>query len=111
MSEKLMPCPFCNEEAHTKYMMGRGRWMVMCRDCNAQTRSYLDRNDAIKAWNKRVMPTSVIEGLEKLADRIVGVADCCEDCPAYKCGLEKADDRKCKNAIAKTLARAAGWNV
>lgn len=111
ISTALRSCPFCNEEAHIHYMIGLGRWVVICRDCKASTRDCSDRNEAIEAWNKRDMPPSVVEGLEKLADRIVGVADCCEDCPAYPCGLGKSDQTKCKNAITKTLARAAGWEV
>ena len=52
MSE-LKPCPFCGEDGITKKIMSRERWRVVCENCGGRTDDYLDRNDAIKAWNRR----------------------------------------------------------
>ena len=60
MKTPMKPCPFCGGEAHTNYIMTQSRWKVACRECKGQTSIFLDRNDAIKAWNKRTT-TSVME--------------------------------------------------
>lgn len=51
---ELKPCPFCGEDGITKNVMSRGRWRVVCENCGGRTADYLDRNDAIKEWNRRM---------------------------------------------------------
>ena len=62
-SNNIEPCPFCGEEAQTKYFMSRGRWYVVCGSCHARTTHFLDRNDAIKAWNRRAYGKENNQGL------------------------------------------------
>ena len=53
MDEELKPCPFCGEGAITKNIMSRSRWYVVCENCGARTDQKLERNDAIRLWNRR----------------------------------------------------------
>ena len=53
MSIALKPCPFCGGEADYR-TMGVGVYIkcVKC-GCNTQTFHYKERQEAIKAWNRR----------------------------------------------------------
>lgn len=59
MSDKLLPCPFCNGKAELVSYGLTGRLeVVQCSDCGARTRVF-DPNvkrgeSAIEAWNRRV---------------------------------------------------------
>lgn len=52
---KLKPCPFCGGKAdilgENKYLPGT---IVHCTECQVETPMYKNREDAIKAWNRRV---------------------------------------------------------
>lgn len=62
----LLPCPFCSGNAKflqrsigIKGTMGHDWWhSIQCSRCNAAVgyddNRYRDKQDAIKAWNKRV---------------------------------------------------------
>ena len=56
MSEqKLKPCPFCGGEAKLKIIpkyYGDIYW-VKCEECNAETPSDFEKDEAIEAWNRR----------------------------------------------------------
>jgi hypothetical protein len=60
MSEKILPCPFCNSLAEIqKFSDG---WVVFCphenKDCMVvETIKHTNREDAIKQWNTRVLPS------------------------------------------------------
>ena len=119
MNENLKPCPFCGQDdsiSIEKYQC-EGEWwhFTECEECLARGSVGKTEQDAIDAWNERAsqpMPPSVIKALEKIADGLAGAFAFCNDCPAYPvCGMKKSDSVRCKNAIAKTLARAAGWSV
>ena len=82
MSENLKPCPFCNGEAHTQYTRSNGRWYVVCGNCHVSTTDYLDSDDAIKAWNRRLtMETEVLLQAAKEIKEICDNADGCDECP------------------------------
>lgn len=57
--DKLMPCPFCGEEnifvgIDCRLMDGDSKqYSVRCSNCYIGTIPYYDRNEAIKAWNRR----------------------------------------------------------
>ena len=56
MSEpKLKPCPFCGGEAKLINILnyyGDIYW-VKCEECNAETPSDFEKDEAIAAWNRR----------------------------------------------------------
>ena len=64
--EELKKCPFCGGEAKTSFVFGRAG--VVCAECDANIRMYLDASmeDAIKAWNNRKPVEDVLERLEEL---------------------------------------------
>ena len=52
---KLKPCPFCGESklVVAEKILTRERWYVHCGNCKCRTFQYLDRREAIEAWNRR----------------------------------------------------------
>ena len=52
---ELKPCPFCGESEYVtvQKMLTRKRWYVHCGNCRCRTAQYLDRQEAIKVWNRR----------------------------------------------------------
>ena len=51
----LNPCPFCGNERWvmlTKRL--GGRWVVHCGKCGNTTGQWLDKQDAVRAWNRRI---------------------------------------------------------
>lgn len=55
---KIEQCPFCGGNAEvwqdkTIPSETHGYWFVACRECNAQTAAYIDKENAINAWNRR----------------------------------------------------------
>lgn len=85
----LKSCPFCGDEAHTKYWMSRARWYVTCGGCNARTTHYLDRNDAIKAWNKRAITDELQDykdAIQAICDKFATI-DECNECPVREYGV------------------------
>lgn len=63
MSE-LKKCPFCGGEAKTSVVFGRAG--VVCTECDANIRMYLDASveDAVKAWNNRKPVDDVLKRIE-----------------------------------------------
>lgn len=57
---KLKPCPFCGGEAecYTNYY-NQYQWTVQCDKCLCRTLFYYNREDAKRAWNRRVNDTNV----------------------------------------------------
>ena len=52
MSKKLLYCPFCNGKANVKDMRGF-TYFVECKECKASTGMFVDKNEAVDAWNRR----------------------------------------------------------
>lgn len=54
MSEMLKPCPFCGSEA--KLNKGKTVFWCSCENaaCACEIGAYLKKEEAIKAWNRRV---------------------------------------------------------
>lgn len=50
MTELLKPCPFCGEEKIEVLQDALGCWYCACINCF----EHFEKEDAIKAWNKRV---------------------------------------------------------
>lgn len=51
---KLKPCPFCGGEAELVDCEVNPRWFVKCpKRCCEQSKLYMSKASAIKAWNKR----------------------------------------------------------
>ena len=56
MNEKLKQCPFCGSEAISEhYGYPLQYWIVICRECGGRMSSHSTRQEAITAWNKRVI--------------------------------------------------------
>lgn len=51
----LIPCPFCGGEAfgHTSEANAIFKEFVCCDTCNACTDVFANKEDAVKAWNRR----------------------------------------------------------
>lgn len=47
---KLKPCPFCEGKAVT---IGGNIFWVRCCECGAETSTYVYREEAKEAWNRR----------------------------------------------------------
>ena len=62
---ELKKCPFCGGEAKTSRVFGRAG--VVCMECDANIRMYLDASmeEAIQAWNTRKPVEDVVEALEE----------------------------------------------
>lgn len=57
---KLQPCPFCGGEADCNDMgltdhEGNPLWWVVCLGCKVSTHGDKTRQEAIAAWNRRVI--------------------------------------------------------
>lgn len=52
---ELKPCPFCGSKNVIAYKNAALNWMVKCQECGVQQNPYAhkEKNDAIKAWNRR----------------------------------------------------------
>ncbi len=71
MNVELKPCPFCGGEAilsesHTVADETFGLCFVFCKSCRAETSLYSIKQEAIDAWNKRVMPTFTPDELDTI---------------------------------------------
>ncbi|MBQ8697391.1 MAG: Lar family restriction alleviation protein [Schwartzia sp.] len=121
MNEELKPCPFCGRDCsvHIDKYQCNGEWwhFAECEECMAKGPVGKTEQDAADAWNERAsqpMPPHVISEIEKAAKKIHDCVEVCNMCVTYgKCGLIGIDheDCQCRTAIAKALARAAGWSV
>ena len=49
---ELKPCPFCGNKVANIFDW-IGNYFVACKKCDARTSSYLTKQLAIDAWNKR----------------------------------------------------------
>lgn len=49
--ERLKPCPFCGSAALLRER--GGLWAAMCSKHCAVTRGRVDKNNAIRVWNRR----------------------------------------------------------
>ena len=57
MIEKLRPCPFCGSEAELHTDPEDEFWEVDCLNIDCilcKTRYYATKQEAIKAWNRRI---------------------------------------------------------
>ena len=50
---KLLPCPFCGEEAKLHHNTLTDKFKVWCSECDCRTDVYSDEKEAIKSWNTR----------------------------------------------------------
>lgn len=71
MGDKLKPCPFCGgqaivSEAHTVADETLGLCFVFCKSCRAETSLYRIKQEAIKAWNRRVEPVFTPDELDEI---------------------------------------------
>ena len=58
--DKLKPCPFCGGEASFVNCEIPPQWYVRCsKGCCEQTKLYLSKAEAKKAWNRRTVPTDL----------------------------------------------------
>lgn len=66
MPEKpeLLPCPLCWNKARY-YSVSPASHQIECAKCGLATKSYIDKEEAIEAWNTRYQPTSTYEEIEK----------------------------------------------
>ena len=55
--DELKPCPFCGGEASFVNCEIPPQWYVRCsKGCCEQTKLYLSKAEAKKAWNRRIFP-------------------------------------------------------
>lgn len=54
-SDKLLPCPFCGNQAQIENMPSRRQYFIICVNelCRSSTANWSNKNRAIEAWNKR----------------------------------------------------------
>lgn len=60
MNKTLKPCPFCGRIPHIEDC-GDNRYFIKCECGINQDKLYTQRCDAVKAWNKRMLPKLVDE--------------------------------------------------
>lgn len=49
--EELKKCPFCGGEAK---IVGYSLFWIVCEECLTETAGFATKEEAIKAWNRRV---------------------------------------------------------
>lgn len=67
MSETLLPCPFCGEDAGEVYRPEENpeKWSVYCDLCNSGVwMRYESKEEAVAAWNRRTPPPATAKYLE-----------------------------------------------
>ncbi|MBR6538092.1 MAG: Lar family restriction alleviation protein [Lachnospiraceae bacterium] len=76
----LKSCPFCGGEAEIWEDKVFCTYVPQCKECNAQRGRYINKENAIKAWNTRKPMEAVVAELEKrandndrAADRLSGI--------------------------------------
>jgi len=52
--EELKRCPFCGSNTITVYCISKSAYMCQCEGCYASARSSVQRQMAIKNWNRRI---------------------------------------------------------
>jgi hypothetical protein len=62
---ELAPCPFCGGDG--QYSFPYGAVDVCCTSCGMETDSYLNKEAAAAAWNRRAPSTDGISALEAIA--------------------------------------------
>ena len=63
MSKELKPCPFCNGKAEIIKCYTFGKitgYFATCRKCDCELKIYTSKQNAEKAWNKRVCDEKLI---------------------------------------------------
>jgi Lar family restriction alleviation protein len=53
--DELKPCPFCGGKA--RYANVDVKWIISyieCEACGCRTAAEIDKNDAKRAWNRRI---------------------------------------------------------
>jgi Lar family restriction alleviation protein len=105
VSQELLPCPFCGDEAELGNgadCYGHGYYYIGCPRCGARGPSYYDMNEAPPAWNTRHQSTApLIEALEALIEATDNMA------LATNCGM--ADDKiTAARAALASIAAAQG---
>jgi len=54
MAEKLKPCPFCGIiGSKIRKRASDGVWIIICFSCLASVKWFSDKDETIKAWNRR----------------------------------------------------------
>jgi len=53
---ELKPCPFCGSNNLHLTHNGMQNWVIGCGVCQVEMENFVDREQAIKAWNTRTPP-------------------------------------------------------
>lgn len=89
---ELLPCPFCGGKAFlNKEWEETFGFFGECSECESSTYYSLSREEAVKAWNRRVYPDDVQEAIGKQTLKRVevpksmweGVGFLCPCCSAF----------------------------
>lgn len=83
----LLKCPFCGGEAEIWEDKVFVTYVPQCKECNAQRGRYINKENAIKAWNTRKPMEAVVAELEKKMFDSSGAYYCGER-DAYKNAIE-----------------------
>lgn len=73
---ELRKCPFCGGEAEIWEDKVFVTFIPQCKECNAQRGRYINKENAIKAWNTRKPMEAVVAELEKLDENGIKCTDC-----------------------------------
>lgn len=65
---ELKPCPFCGGEAEI-HPYGGGGYDVWCEgSCGAEINGFRTEAEAVEAWNRRVDPYDVYDGMKPMTE-------------------------------------------
>ncbi len=74
-TDRLLPCPFCGNEAEMEETLS-GTWAIYCAHpirmggCFGRMDGYIEKSDAIAAWNKR-SPSDEAVAVEKVVEAAI----------------------------------------
>ena len=67
--EELKPCGFCAGD-NINLVCANGGWLCKCNQCFARTTYYLNKDDAVSAWNTLPAMTEALSIIRELRERM-----------------------------------------
>ena len=99
MSDKLNPCPFCGGKAILSEDKRYNVHSVFCNECYIETSLQNTEQEAIDAWNRRVMPTFTPDELDAIRRNVRG--NCVLLVREFS-KIEQSTIDKCNHALARS---------
>ena len=106
MDKKLKPCPFCGADEESGVHIDTiviaddigdiRRYSVVCENCGAEIGTFRSPEEAVEAWNKRVVKHGVwVHHSDNLECSECGYNACCNEnsnyCPACGARMDKKE--------------------